>query len=368
MGKKIVIITSPFGCIPPHAIGAVEKLWFQIGGVWKNQTHKVTYIAKKPVAQVVDENIYLKGYDRTGSLVKDLLLDFIYSLKALFKSPKADYAVLNTFWTPLLLPFFNWKYKRTIYNVARFPKNQMGFYQAVDILACVSSPVCKAVIEQSPSVANKVVVVPNPIDKEIYNTLTPMTLSDKTKIVYMGRVNREKGIELLVKAVDIIRKVHDVSLTIIGPTSIDLGGSGESYVKELNSYCSDWGIDWVSPIYDPIQLANIMSSGQIFCYPSLAEKGETFGVSPLEAMGLGMVPVVSDLDCFKDFIQDGVNGFVFNHRQENAHVELANILIHIITSKEKFKDISANAIATSCKYDVATIAEQYMKLLQVECS
>ena len=32
---------------------------------------------------------------------------------------------------------------------------------------------------------------------------------------------------------------------------------------------------------------------------SIAGLGETFGVAPLEAMGLGLVPIVSNLDCFK---------------------------------------------------------------------
>ena len=36
-------------------------------------------------------------------------------------------------------------------------------------------------------------------------------------------------------------------------------------------------IEWLGPEYDPDRLAGLYGSMDIFCYPSLAEKGETFG-------------------------------------------------------------------------------------------
>ena len=150
---SIVIITSPFGCIPPHAIGAVEKLWKSCGDVLRKKGIKVTFISKKPEIhdELPSDNIYIKGYNRTGKWWLDFVLDFVYSLYALTISPKADAIVLNTAWTPVILPLFKWKYKVSLYNVARFTKKQFKFYKAVDILSCVSNIVYKSLIEQTES-------------------------------------------------------------------------------------------------------------------------------------------------------------------------------------------------------------------------
>ena len=44
---KVNIITGPFGCLPPYAIGAVEKLWYSIGTDMRNKGHQVIFISKK---------------------------------------------------------------------------------------------------------------------------------------------------------------------------------------------------------------------------------------------------------------------------------------------------------------------------------
>ena len=43
-------------------------------------------------------------------------------------------------------------------------------------------------------------------------------------------------------------------------------------------------------------------------------------------MAWGAVPVVSDLACFRDFIEPGANGWSFNHRGEGAAHALARAL------------------------------------------
>ena len=91
---KVNIITGPFGCLPPYAIGAVEKLWYSIGTDMRNKGHQVIFISKKPLKESsMDDNLLLHGYERTGSWVKDFVLDFVFSIKALSKMPKCDMLV-----------------------------------------------------------------------------------------------------------------------------------------------------------------------------------------------------------------------------------------------------------------------------------
>ncbi|WP_289193876.1 glycosyltransferase family 4 protein [Xylanibacter caecicola] len=364
--KKINIITSPFGCIPPHAIGAVEKRWKSCGDYYMAKGLEVCFLSKNPEENNVRDDTfhrYIKGYGRTGSWTKDLFLDFIYSVKALWKMPKCDAVVLNTIWSPILLPFFRWKYKVSLYNVARFPKKQFGFYKAVDILSCVSCSVYNCLMEQTPKAKKQACVISNFIDTEIYHPYREHSLPLKPMLLYTGRVHREKGIELLVEAINMIRKNHDVTLKIIGAWDTPRGGSGKEYKDELDKLADGWQIDWVEPIYNSKHLAEEMDKCDVYCYPSLADKGETFGVAPLEAMGLGIPTIVSDLDCFKDFITDKISGLIFDHHAEDAVKQLYDCISYVIENEKHYAEISQKGVMSSSSFNVAQKAEEYFTVL-----
>ena len=363
--QNINIITSPFGCIPPHAIGAVEKLWKSCGDYYTHKELNVTHICKRPDKNNKNDktHIYIKGYGRTGSWAKDFLLDFVYSFKALWKMPKCDAVVLNTIWSPILLPLFRHKYKVSLYNVARFPKRQFGFYKSVDILSCVSRAVYNCLLEQTPKSEKQACVISNFIDTDIYHPYRQHELTEKPVVLFTGRVHREKGVELLVEAINKIRGKHDVGLKIIGAWDTPRGGSGQEYKDELDALAKGWGIDWVDPIYNPKELAKEMDTCDIYCYPSLADKGETFGVAPLEAMGLGIPTIVSALDCFKDFLKDKESGLVFDHHAKNAVEQLSRCLLYILESKEHYAELSKNGVLSSASFNVAQKAEEYLLVL-----
>ena len=40
---KIGIITSPFGPLPPNALGAVERLWYYVGICMSAKGHEVIF-------------------------------------------------------------------------------------------------------------------------------------------------------------------------------------------------------------------------------------------------------------------------------------------------------------------------------------
>lgn len=364
---KITILTGPFSCLPPYSIGAVEKIWYSLGKTWES-SHDVCYISKRPMdikLKREGKNIYIDGYKRSGSWIIDLILDFIYSIRALKIAPQSDIIILNSIWSPILFPFFRYKLKHALYNVARFPKYQLRYYSKIDCLACVSSSVYKAAITQTPQISSITRMIPNPIDTQIYYAETPKICSTIPLVIYAGRVHREKGIDILVRAINFLNeKGESVKLSIIGARDISNGGSGEVYVNELNSLAESFNINWIDPIFVSNQLADEISKGDIFCYPSVAERGETFGVAPLEAMGLGLPTIVSDLDCFKDFVQNGKNGFIFNHRDEESYVLVANIIQRIVRDKSLYQSISKAGITTSQQYSIKNIANIYYEVME----
>lgn len=357
---------GPFGYIPPKGIGAIEKLWYDLALEFSKKGHSVDILSKKPKGiQVTDKKeemirrIYISGYNRGVHLAKDLFFDFIYSIKCLIKMPRTDILMMNTFWSPVLCRLFKYKYLVSSYNVARYPKGQFGFYRWVDVFFCVSSAIKQVLTEQILARKNEVKMINNPIDTTVYYYREKEQTSDIV-IMYHGRIHPEKGLNILVSAVTFLRKKYSrIKLELVGVRNIADGGGGEEYVKTLNRI-AEGDIVWIDPISDSQLLAEKIATCDIYCYPSVAEKGETFGVAPLEAMGIGRPVIVSSLECFQDFVEDQVNGFVFNHRSPAAIQELALIIENLIMNPDLCKEVGLRASETSRKFSNQYIANQYL--------
>src|SRR5712691_10544653 len=122
---------------------------------------------------------------------------------------------------------------------------------------------------------------------------------------------------------------------IVGPTGTRLCGGGEGYLTSLQSAAGkgEGKISFTGPIFDPGELASVFRKARLFIYPSLSERGESFGLAPLEAMADGCAVLVSNLDCFQDFIRDGQTGFVFDHRLKSPVEALREKIQNVIVDQ-----------------------------------
>ena len=152
----------------------------------------------------------------------------------------------------------------------------------------------------------------------------------------------------------------NLKLVLVGPHLVKDGGGGTSYINVLNNLAKNFTLEWIDPISDPFQLRNEIAKSDIFCYPSIAEKGETFGVAPLEAMATGRATIVSELRCFQDFVKNDINGLVFNHRAANS-VELLKQKLEILIDNIELREaLSKEGAKTALEFSNEKIAEQYL--------
>ncbi|PPD49812.1 MAG: lipopolysaccharide N-acetylglucosaminyltransferase [Methylobacter sp.] len=365
---KISIITSPFGRLPPTGIGAIEKRWYNVGTFMGSIGNEVIFYCKKDSVIRQSSNInvhfvHLRGFNRTGKLIGDIFLDFIYTVKAIFALKPCDVLVLNTFWSPFLCLLTRNKYQVSVYNVARFPKGQFKYFKFIDRLSCVSDAVEKAVIEQAPDRRNQMKVINNPVDTKSFFFRSKLPPCGGIRLCYTGRVHPEKGLDILVKAYVVLKKTYpNLRLSIVGARTIGDGGGGEGYSGFLERLADGHLIDWVEPISDASSLADEIAKCDIYCYPSVAERGETFGVAPLEAMAVGRATIVSALDCFKDFIEDGVTGLVFDHRDNCPEIRLAEKIEYLILNPGvRGKIAQLGSQIAHEKFSTESIALQYLE-------
>lgn len=368
---RITILQGAFLPVPPLRGGAVEKSWFELGKQFSHQGHSVCHVSRRfpglPDNETIEgvRHVRVKGFDTPSSGIHLKALDLVYSLSALKALPPADILITNTFWMPLLAGRNQTRIGRIMVSVERMPKGQIRFYGHAACLRANSGSVHGAITREVPQLAGRVRTIPNPLP-----FLPPSELhKQRAKVIlYCGRLHPEKGIALMIQAFALAceQGLRGWTLRLVGPADTAAGGGGQSWFEELlaTQRAASLPIEWLGPIYNHQQLLLHYQQAAIFVYPSLAEQGETFGLSPLEAMACGAVPIVSDLACFRDFITPGVNGLVFNHRAADAPVLLANQILDLASGSKQREAMSQAAFGVRQSHHPAAIANEFLRCFE----
>ncbi len=366
---KITIVGGFFLPVPAVAGGAVEKIWFRLAREFAAAGHEVTYFSRTWPGFPDDEMrdgvrmVRLPGFTHTRHLPLNLLLDLWWGLRVFLRLPPGDIVACNTVALPVYLPRLRPGAGRAVVILGRLPKGQGRFYGAVPRLAATSQAVRTKIVSENPRLDSRTLVFPNPIDWHLHQRehRKPELLT----IGYVGRMNPEKGIELLLQAAaDLARRpgLPPWRLRLVGPQTVAEGGGGEAYVAGLRALALQAGANVTldPPIYDADKLADVYASFDVFCYPSLAEKGEGLSVAPLEAMAAGAVPIVSALDCYADVIRRGENGLVFDHRATDRVRRLADQLADLRVDTPRRQRLAAQARHDARAFDYAAVAAAFL--------
>jgi glycosyltransferase involved in cell wall biosynthesis len=402
---KITIATGPIFPVPAVRGGAVQRLWEGLAREFAKRGHEVTIFAREFPGQASEETVdgirYVRrgGYEQSTSIKRDLVQCLLYALKTARHVPPGDVVVTNDFWMPAVLPRLKPSAGKVVPCLQRFPKKQGWLYGKCAALAAVSQAVADAVRTQSPSVASRVVVVPNAVDDAFLKPLAPKNAQDKLRILYVGRIHPEKGVALLAGALRLLgggdQRPKDEETkgpqmcespkvasprsegeeterlsgeragwecVLVGPVAQSEGGGGEAFAAELKRQVEGLPVRFEAPVYEPEKLAKIYDEADVFVYPSVAETGESFGIAPLEAMARGVVPVVSDLAAFREYLVLGENGMVFDHRSSDAAENLAAALRELVGNEEQRRRLGAEARETAEHFSTQAIADKYLQL------
>ena len=366
---KITIIQGAFYPVPSLNGTSVEKFWYELGADLAARGHTVVHISRRhhllPNSETCRGVTYRRifGFDSPKYYAIRILLDFIYSCFAFISLPKADVVISNTFWFPILATFRFKDRGKLIVSVDRMPRGQYKFYRAASAFRVPSLAVLNAIKAESPSAGRKCLLIPNPLP---YIPATQPQLSVKSNcILYVGRIHPEKGIEVLLQAFQKSCQLglQNWVLRIVGPSNFSSGGAGDEFLQQLKlQYPSKlFPIDWVGPIYDNMQLQKEFINSSIFVYPSKLGAGEALPVAPLEAMSQGAVPIVSDLECFKDYIRPGENGLIFSHNGSSID-NLSNAILLLVHDKMLRERLAIEA----CKVRESHSSSKIARLLESE--
>ncbi len=366
---NITIVTGFFLPVPPLRGGSTEKVWDRLAREFARAGHAVTLISRQwpglPDREVADgvRHVRVPGAAHTAHLALNLWRDFRWGLRVARVLPPGDVVICNTVTLPAWLGRGRRSSGRVIAVVARMPKGHGRAYGAVDGLLSLSPAVSAALVRENPRLAGRIAPFPYPIDWGLharaalnYAATTPL------KIGYAGRIHPEKGIGLLVAAAGHLAERTDLpawEIELVGPWTVPEGGGGDAYraslLRALPPGVGD-RLRFTGPEFAAEKLADRYSGMAVFCYPSLAERGETFGVAVAEAMAARSVPVVSQLPCFEGLVIPGRTGEVFDHRAADAARLLAGKIGGLLAEPARRHRLAASACEHVRQYDYATVA------------
>ena len=373
---RITIVSGFFLPVPPVSGGATEKSWYQLGREFVARGHDVTMISRRWPGYPHEEtsegirHLRLSGYDHKRKLWQNLLLDFIWSWRVFFALPAADIVVVNTVALPMWLGRLKPRAGKVVIMTGRMPKGQYRRYHTIARVLAPSSHVRDRVLAENPALAGAARVCGYPINWDLLNqpgpTASPFPADanpDEICIGFIGRIHEEKGLLLLAAAIRLLGEAPGLPewrLLLCGPADTARGGSGALFKAELINRLSAAmpanRFQLLDPQFNDRSLAGVYRRINLFCYPSLAEQGETFGVAVAEAMASGAVPVVSRLACFADFVRDGENGLSFDHAAPDAAQQLAEALIRLLRDSALRQRLAAAAQESVRRYDYARYA------------
>jgi LPXTG-site transpeptidase (sortase) family protein len=169
---------------------------------------------------------------------------------------------------------------------------------------------------------------------------TPTT-NTQPRVLYLGRLDSEKHIHNLIKAIALLPKSLKVELEIVGD-----GGERE-YLEQLSK---DLGISknvvFRGHISDE-ELPKVYERATVFAMPSIAELQS---IATMEAMASGRPVVAADAMALPHLVHDGDNGYLFP--PDNVKV-LADRLLKVLTADQKELDrLSENSLHLIQSHDI----------------
>lgn len=321
---KITIVHGFFLPIPPLAGGAMEKIWWRLAREFAARGHEVVSVSRRWPGLPHNETregvrlLRLPGRDHSRRLAMNLVLDALWSLRALPRLPRADILVSNNVALPALAPLLRSSAGRLVANLNRYPKGQLRTWRRIARLQAASPAIAAAVASQAPHLTPLVRVTPNPVDLALFSTPSARRPHDApVTLGFTGRFHPEKGLETLARAARLLAENPGLPpwrIVLRGPADIPRGGGGPAFERRLLEIAGPLVADgrWrhEPPEFDAGRLALTYRDYDLFVYPTQAEQGEALPVAVLEALASGLPVVATDLSCFAGYVLPGRTGEV----------------------------------------------------------
>lgn len=193
--------------------------------------------------------------------------------------------------------------------------------------------------------------IPNGIDLKVYKPpkkRQPLNGPNTKTVVYIGRLDRRKGVEWLLRAFAVLEtKMLNTYLIIAGE------GPRRDKLEQLADSLKIKNIHF-SGYVDEDEKRRLMGHADVFCSPAMF--GESFGIVLIEAMAMGTPVIAGRNSGYINVLNgDGQLGLV----DAKATEDFANRLELVITNDKIARLLRSWGLHEVKKYDYPKIIDQY---------
>lgn len=170
--------------------------------------------------------------------------------------------------------------------------------------------------------------------KQIAEVRVKYHLPDNPTILYLGRIDKDKSIDVLIRAIPEVVKVTNAHFVIAGQG--DQTDEIKSLAKELGVENDVTFLGFIDHKSD--DFVRIYKSSTVFAIPSTIE---TQSIVTLEALSSGLPVVAADAGALPELVHDNKNGFLFPPGNDR---KLASDIIQILKNNNKRKEMGENSV------------------------
>jgi phosphatidylinositol alpha-mannosyltransferase len=198
-------------------------------------------------------------------------------------------------------------------------------------------------------------IIPNGIDTEHFTPDGPGKeefADGKMNLLFVGRLERRKGLEYLLNACAKVKKeFSNFRLIVVGPGTV-LRRKYEAMVKELGIKENTIFVGFIPSAELPLYYR----SADIFCAP--ATGGESFGIVLLEAMACAKPVVATSITGYASVLKDGEEGLLVPPKDDDS---LARAILSLIEDRRLRERLGKQGRVKAEKYSWTNIARQVME-------
>lgn len=196
--------------------------------------------------------------------------------------------------------------------------------------------------------------------KDIIDKIEERSKEIGLKLLYVGRVERLKGIEILIDSIKILiqhRKLN-IKLNIVGKDSRN-GNYLENLKRKVREEKLNDYIEFHGHIPFGAELFRFYKKSHIFILPSYSE-GRPKAIYEAMANGLGII--ATNVGGIPDVINDKINGFLVS---PGNVMEISDIIETLYINNELLKKIRKKALEEAIKYTREHSAQQMAKTIKI---
>ncbi len=228
-----------------------------------------------------------------------------------------------------------------------------NYYDRCDAVVAPSGPMGEVLTKRG---FKRVVVVPNGVDLERFKpgvsgerVKRKHGISKKRVVLYVGRLAKEKNIDLLVRsALLILEERPDTAFLVVGT------GPEEKNLKQLVNRSGLGGAFVFAGFVPDAELPAYYGAADLLAFPSTFE---TQGMVALEAMAAGKPVVAAAHPVLAEIVRPGVNGELFALNPDScAHA--------VLTALAKPRKYAKGARKTASRFSSKQVTNKLVKLYE----